>query len=57
LQLVARAREKEESMSDQGNGTDEPDAADEGTKGTINDPLTRSDADAPQEKWQGGSEE
>ena len=43
-------------MSDQGNGTDEPDAADEGTKGTINDPLTRSDADAPQEKWQGGSE-
>jgi len=26
-------------------------------KGTINDPLTQTDADAPKKSWSGGSEE
>lgn len=44
-------------MSDTGNDTAKPDPADEAKKGAIDDPLTRSDADAPRETWEGGSEE
>lgn len=44
-------------MSDKEYGTSEQDVAEEPKKGTINDPLTRSDAEAPQQTWPGSSEE
>ncbi len=44
-------------MSDQGNETTKSDSDEEQQEGTINDPLTQTDADAPKKSWSGGSEE
>ena len=50
---VPTVQDKEVSMSEQEKSADEQEKSD---KGTINDPLTQTDADAPKQAWQGESE-